>query len=184
MTSRSRFQVVEGPVTRIIGSHRTTDVSVNEHTSTQHPVPPDTHYRTETHTFVNSAREFVMLLEVKGRTLKLVSDDYIALAEGDLVRAICEPLPQGPLRVVDWLNRTRSIAFRSIPQPSDGLGQRLFVCAILGALGTSFVLSGAPLLFHIVGGFVLLAAIAILAEGGVAFRSRARTHAELDRLTV
>ena len=33
-----------------------------------------------------------MLLEVEGRTHKLVSDDYIAAAEGDLVRALCEPI--------------------------------------------------------------------------------------------
>ena len=117
MIAQSRFLVVvEGPIDRILGSHRTTDVSITEHTSSRPGTAGGAH-QTETHIFVHTSREFAMLLEVKGRTLKLVNDYYIAAAEGDDVRALCEPTHNGPLVVKDWHNRTRSIRFRHVPRP-------------------------------------------------------------------
>jgi hypothetical protein len=183
MIAPSRFLVVEGAIDRILGSHRTTDVNITEHSNDRSSCTGGAPFQAETHTFVNTSREFAMLLEVKGRTLKLVSDDYIAAAEGDDVRALCQLTQNGPLVVKDWHNRTRAIRFRTVPQPFDGWIQRLLIIAIMGGLGIAFVVSGAPLFFRIVGACVLLATVAILAEGAAAFRSRAHTHAEMDRLT-
>lgn len=129
------YQCIEGTVDRILGSHRTTDVSITESTTTHHPVTPDTQYRAETHTFVNTSREFVMLLEVKGRTLRLVSNDYIAVAMGDDVRAICEPVADAPLMVRDWCNTTRSIRFRTVQTPLEGVGADLAWAGILVLVG-------------------------------------------------
>lgn len=182
MNERYGFKVIQGPVTRILGSHRTTDVSISEHNSTHPTAEPREHRHTETHTFVNTAREFVMLLELEGYTLKLVSDDYIALVEGDMVQAICQPLPQGPFLVVDWLNNTRGIAFRSVPQPTEGWAPRSLLIAIMMVLGLAFVGSDTPLVFKIAGTAVLIAALLLIVEGVRAFQSRTYTHAALDRL--
>lgn len=182
MNDRYGFKVIQGPVTRILGSHRTTDISISEHSSTHPAAAPGDHHHTETHTFVNTAREFVMLLEVEGYTLKLVSADYIALVEGDVVRAICQPIPHGPFLVVDWLNKTRGIAFRSVPRPTDGWAPRLVFIVVMTALGAGFVVSDTPLVFKIVGTAVLVAALLLIVEGVRAFRSRDHAHAALDRL--
>ena len=82
MRKQQRFVANEGPVSYIIGFHDTTDVSVTQHTTHRAdpavPIshPGDTIHRTgltraETHTFVNTFREFAMLFEVNGHTLKL-----------------------------------------------------------------------------------------------------------------
>lgn len=105
--------------------HRTIDVSITESTTTHHPVTPDTQYQTETRTFVNTSREFVMLLEVKGRMLRLISNDYIAVAVGDDVQAICEPITDSTFMVRDWYNTTRSIRFRTVQAPLEGVGADL-----------------------------------------------------------
>jgi hypothetical protein len=109
--------------------------------TTHHPVSADPDRRhetvphTETHTFVNTSREFAMLLEVKGRTLKLVSDDYLAVAVGDTVRAVCEPSVNGPLYVRDWHNVSRSIRFRTIPAPLAGAATAIGFSIILLVIG-------------------------------------------------
>ena len=79
MRKQQRFVAIEGPVSYIIGFHDTTDVSVTQHTTHRAdpavPIshPGDTIHRTgltraETHTFVNTSREFAMLFEVNGHT--------------------------------------------------------------------------------------------------------------------
>ncbi|WP_174278891.1 hypothetical protein [Sphingomonas bacterium] len=133
MAGPSRFLVVEGPIARVLASHRTTDVHITEQTTAHHP---DAHGSiNDTHVFVNTAREFAMLLEVKGHTLKLVDVDYIAVAEGDEVRAVCRRSYSGPLIVMDWHNRTRAIRFRTIPQPLDGVMTDIVGTALLVIAG-------------------------------------------------
>lgn len=81
-----------------------------------------------------------MWLEVKGRTLKLVSDDYIAAAEGDLVRALYEPTYNGPLLVKDCPNRTRGIRFRNVARPLAGVAADILGTVILLFTGVGVVL--------------------------------------------
>jgi len=185
MIAPSRFLVVEGRIDRILGSHRTTDVSITEHTSSRPGTAGGAH-QTETHTFVNTSREFAMLLEVKGRTLKLVSDDYIAAAEGDDVRALCEPTYNGPLVVKDWHNRSRAIRFRRVPQPLSGVATELLWTIILLFAGGGVIVGfwlEADALFPSLVGVALLIVAAILAAATVRKASGlARVHAELDRL--
>lgn len=185
MIAPSRFLVIEGPIDRILGSHRTTDVSITEHTSSR-PGTTGAAHQTETHTFVNTSREFAMLLEVKGRTLKLVSDDYIAATEGDDVRALCEPTHNGPLVVKDWHNRSRAIRFRHVPQPLSGVATELLWTIILLLAGIGVIVGFWPeadALFPTLVGVALLVAAAILAGAAVRKASGfARIHAELDRL--
>jgi len=185
MIAPSRFLVVEGPIDRILGSHRTTDVSITEHTSSR-PGTAGAAHQTDTHTFVNTSREFAMLLEVKGRTLKLVSDDYIAAAEGDDVRALCQPTHNGPLVVKDWHNRTRSIRFRNVPRPLAGVAANIVWTIILMLAGIGTVLGftqESHALFPTLIGIALLLAATILAAATVHKASGlAHAHAELDRL--
>jgi hypothetical protein len=185
MIAPSRFLVVEGPIDRILGSHRTTDVSITEHTSSR-PGTAGAAHQTDTHAFVNTSREFAMLLEVKGRTLKLVSDDYIAAAEGDVVRALCEPTHNGPLVVKDWHNRTRSIRFRNVPRPLAGVAANIVWTVILLIAGVGTVLGfrqESHAFFPTLIGVALLAASALLAAATVQKASAlAQAHAELDRL--
>lgn len=145
-TPLPRYQRIEGTVDRILGSHQTTDVKFTEQTTTTHPpvtfderypLIPDMHHHTETHTFVNTSREFAMLLEVNGSTLKLVSDDYIAVAIGDEVRAICGVVPGNALLVLDWWNVTRRIHFRIIPKPLEAATPPLIMAFVLTLLGLS-----------------------------------------------
>lgn len=186
MIASSRFIAVEGQIDRILGSHRTTDVTITEHTATRHSGTAGTPHQADTHTFVNTSREFAMLLEVKGRTLKLVSDDYIAAAEGDIVRALCEPTHNGPLVVKDWHNRSRAIRFRNVPQPLPGVATDLLWTVILLIGGIGIIVGFWPeadALFPILVGVALLVAAAILAAATVRKASGlARAHAELDRL--
>lgn len=185
MIAPSRFLVVEGPIDRILGSHRTTDVSITEHTSSR-PGTAGAAHQTETHTFVNKSREFAMLLEVKGRTLKLISDDYIAAAEGDDVRALCQPTHNGPLVVKDWHNRSRAIRFRHVPRPLSGVATELLWTVILLIAGIGIIVgfrAETDALFPTLIGVALLVADAILAAATVRKASGlARVHAELDRL--
>jgi hypothetical protein len=135
---------------------------------------------------VNTSREFAMLLEVKGRTLKLVSDDYIAAAEGDDVRALCQPTHNGPLVVKDWHNRTRSIRFRNVPRPLAGVAANIVWTIILMLAGIGTVLGftqESHALFPTLIGIALLLAATILAAATVHKASGlAHAHAELDRL--
>lgn len=193
----TRFKAIFGPVTRILGSHDTTDISITEHTTTRHDPHPgfdpnaphlhSGHTRTETHTFVNTTREFVMLLEVEGRTLKLASNDYLAVAVGDTVRAICEPNPNGPLIVLDWHNVTRDIRFRTLPSPLAGVTAEIACSVVLLAAGIGTLVGfahEADATFPRLVVIALVAAAAILAV--FAYRGADRLsqrHAELDRLT-
>jgi hypothetical protein len=123
---------------------------------------------------------------VKGRTLKLVSDDYIAAAEGDVVRALCEPTHNGPLVVKDWHNRTRSIRFRNVPRPLAGVAVNIVWAVILLIAGVGTVLGfrqESHAFFPTVIGVALLAASALLAAATAQKASAlAQAHAELDRL--
>jgi hypothetical protein len=197
MRTTGRFVVVDGKVDHIIGSHDTTDVNITEQITTH---PDDGPYsadpfdqrrhgftRTETHTFVNTSREFAMLFEVNGHTLKLASADYIALATGDSVRAVCERVPDCPLLVLDWSNRTRGIRWRALPSPLAGAASEIGGSLVLLAIGIGAVFlwrdfDGSILPPLIGGGAVVLAGLAAIG----AYRRAdglARTHAELDRLT-
>lgn len=98
---------------------------------------PDMHHHTETQTFVNTSRKFAMLLEVNGSTLKLVSGDYIAVAIGDEVRAICDVVPGNVLLVLDWWNATRRAGFRIIPRPLEAAAAPLIMAFVLTFLGLS-----------------------------------------------
>lgn len=186
MIAPSRFLEVEGPIDRILGSHRTTDVSITEHTSSRRDGSVGASHHSETHTFVNTSREFVMLIELKGRTLKLVSDDYIAAAEGDLVRALCEPTHNGPLLVKDWHNRTRSIRFRNVAQPLAGVAADVVWTVILLIAGVGVILGfrqESEAFFPTLIGVALLAVATILAVATMRKASGlAHVHAELDRL--
>ena len=179
------YQCIEGTVDRILGSHRTTDVNITESTTTHHPVTPDTQYRTETHTFVNTSREFVMLLEVKGRTLRLVSNDYIAVAVGDEVRAICEPVTDAPLMVRDWCNTTRSIRFRTVQTPLEGAGADLAWAGILVFIGAICLFvylryDNDGFKWGALGAVIMAALLALYAMRTA--DHLARINAELDRL--
>lgn len=195
MKSAGRLVAVRGTVSRILGSHDTTDVQITEHSTTRYDSPTDhgtsgvhiSHARTETHTFVNTQREFVMLLEVDGRTLRLASDDYIALAPGDEVHAVCRTVHNGPLLVRDWNNVTRSIRFRTVPTPLDAAAKR-----IVGALVSLTIAVGCAINIYFYGsemavvGFVIASIVAaILAPAALRKAHRmARLHAELDRLAL
>lgn len=188
MTRTSRYIAVRGSVDRILGSHDTTDVRITEHTSTRHdaahhadPVDPAAafaHPRTETHTFINTTREFVMLIEVAGRTLRLASDDYIALARGDEVRAICEPTPNGPLRVLDWTNVTRGIRFRTVPAPLTAIIRPVAGAAVCVVFAAAFIYAAYP-----VGMIAAVVGALALAGSAVSEGSRlSRAHAAIDEL--
>jgi hypothetical protein len=197
MIAVTHFKAIFGPVTRILGSHDTTDISIAEHTTTRHEPHPgfdpnashlhagNTH--TETHTFVNTAREFVMLLEVEGRTLKLASNDYLAVAVGDTVRAICEPNPNGQLVVLDWHNVTRGIRFRTLPSPLAGVAAQIIWSLALLAAGCGMLFGfaqAADALFPRLVAIALVVAAAILAVAAYGGADRlSQGHAELDRLT-
>lgn len=198
MRKQQRFVAIEGPVSYIIGFHDTTDVSVTQHTTHRAdpavPIshPGDTIHRTgltraETHTFVNTSREFAMLFEVNGHTLKLCASDYIALAVGDRVRAVCEPIPDCPMLVRDWHNQTRGIRLRDLPTPLASVATEICFSLILIVIGLGAVFlsgdDGDARTFTLIGcGLVAFAALCALSANRGAART-ARTHAELDRLT-
>ena len=126
-----------------------------------------------------------MLLEVKGHTLKLVSNDYIAVAIGDEVRAICEVVPDAAMRVLDWSNVTRKIRFRTIPAP-------LMAAVVPVALTMLFGLTGVVFLYAFTRyavedmewlslGALAVAGLSALYALRIADRMT-RLHAELDRL--
>lgn len=56
MIAPSRFLVVEGPIDRILGSHRTTYVSLTEHSSSRHDGSVGASHHSESHTFVNTSQ--------------------------------------------------------------------------------------------------------------------------------
>ena len=118
-TRLPRYECIKGTVDRVIGSHQTTDVRITEETTMamHQSSSAHGHHHSETHTFVNTSREFAMLIEVQGHTLTLVSDEYIAVAIGGEVQAICEVVPDAAMRVLDWSNATRKIRFRTISSP-------------------------------------------------------------------
>lgn len=191
------FELVEGRVARILGSYDVTDVEEGEYETTHldhaaaHAagtvaVPGGPYARTERHRFVNVSREFAMTLEVGGRTLRLVSGDYLAVAAGDEVRALCEPSPGGPLLVRDWHDVTRGIRLRTYPTPLAGAGGA--IAASLGMVVTgAFWLAklsdpGGPGLLDLVGVALLVLAV-ILAIAACAEADRLqRLHRALDRL--
>lgn len=186
MMKLPRYQCIEGTVDCILGSHQTTDVSITERTTPMNQsFLPNDGYRAETHTFVNTSREFTMLLEVKGYTLKLVHNDYLTVALGDDVRAICEVVTNAPLLVCDWSNITRKIRFRAIPMPLAAAAMAIGLAAIFVLL--SFVCLYASARYGVVNlqwwaiGAVALAAV--LAINGLHTANRmTRVHAELDQL--
>ena len=183
----SRYQSVEGAVDRILGSYRTTDVNITETTSTlmHESSSPHGHHHSETHTFVNTSREFAMLLEVKGYTLKLVSNDYIAVAIGDEVQAICAVIPDAAMRVLDWSNVTRSIRFRTIPMPLVAAAVPLALTAFLTLFGLIFLYAFARYSVEDLEWWTLSALILAGVSAFCAWRTAdrmARIHAELDRL--
>jgi hypothetical protein len=197
MRGQQRFVAIEGPVSYIIGSHDTTDVSVTQHTThREEPAMPFAHpddaihrrglTRTEMHTFVNTSREFAMLFEVNGHTLKLSASDYIALAVGDRIRAVCESVPDCPMLVRDWHNQTRGIRFRDLPAPLASVATEISLSLILLVIGFGAVLLSGngrdARTFTLIGcGLVAFAALCALSAYRGAART-ARTHAELDRL--
>lgn len=196
MTEADHFVVIDGAVTYIIGSHDTTDVQITRHT-THYPHPatpfedPLTPHRQvaltrpETHTFINSSREFVMLFEVNGRTLKLVCEDYIALAVGDQIRATCDPVPDCPLLVRDWHNKTRGIRARMVPAPLAGVASEIGASIVLLVIGAASMLvsddfPGSPFPTVIALGALLFASLCAFSAYRGADRL-ARVHRALDR---
>ncbi len=151
-----------------------------------HQLPsPNDRYRAETHTFVNTSREFTMLLEVKGYTIKLVSNDYIAVTLGDDVRAICEVVTNAPLLVCEWSNITRKIRFRTVPMPLTAAATAIGLAAIFVLLG--LVCLYAFTRYDVEGlqwwAFSAVALAAVLTINGMHTADRmTRIHAELDRL--
>lgn len=182
-----RYECIEGTVDRILGSHQTTDVNITESTttSTHQSSSAHGHHHSETHTFVNTSREFAMLLEVKGHTLKLVSNDYIAVATGDEVRAICEVVPDAAMQVLDWSNVTRKIRFRTIHEPLIAAAVPIVSTAIFGLAGLVFLYAFARYAVEDMEWFTLgaLAVAGLSACYALRIADRvARLHAELDRL--
>ena len=193
MVQRLHYQCIEGTVDRILASHHTIDVEITEHTVPTHqpaaltekPFFRDEPARTETHTFVNTSREFAMLIEVEGYTLKLISDDYIAVALDDKVRAICEVVTDAPLLVSDWSNITRQIRFRNVPTPLTAAAPALLL-AILFVLA-AFVCLHTFSRYHLDylqwGALAAVASAVVLAIYGLHTADRiTRVHAEIDEL--
>ena len=146
---------------------------------------PNEHYCADTHTFVNTSREFAILLEVKGFTLKLVSSDYIAVALGDHVRAICEFVTDAPLIVSEWSNITRKIRFRTVPMPLTAAAPSIGLAIIFVLLGLVCLYTFARYEVEDLQwwAFGAVALAAVLASNALHTADRmTRVHAELDRL--
>lgn len=193
MAQQFHVKCIEGTVNRILGAHQTTDVQITERTttvgqpsaSTAKPFFRDEPARTETHTFVNTSREFAMLIEVEGYTLKLISGDYIAVALGDKVRAICEVVTDAPLLVLDWSNVTRQIRFRNVPAPLTEAAPALLLSTLFILL--AFVCLHTSARYHLDYlqwcAFAAVASGVILAIYGFHTADRiTRVHAEIDGL--
>jgi len=140
-TRLPRYECIKGTVDRVIGSHQTTDVRITEETTMamHQSSSAHGHHHSETHTFVNTSREFAMLIEVQGHTLTLVSDEYIAVAIGGEVQAICEVVPDAAMRVLDWSNATRKIRFRTISSPLMAAVVPVGLTIFFGLAGMSFL---------------------------------------------
>jgi len=127
-----------------------------------------------------------MLLDVKGCTIKLVSNDYIAVAVGDEIRAICEVIADAPLLVLDWSNVTREIRFRTVPMPLTAAGTSIGLAVVLVFLGLVCLYTFARYEVEDLQwwAFGAVALAAVLASNGLHTANRmTRVHAELDRLS-
>lgn len=187
ITRLPRYECIKGTVDRILGSHQTTDVRITEETtmSMHQSSSAHGHHHSETHTFVNTSREFAMLIEVQGHTLKLISDDYIAVTIGDEVQAICEVVPDAAMRVLDWSNVTRKIRFRTISSPLLAAAVPVALTIFFGLAGMIFLYAFARYAIEDMEWWTLVALAVSGLSACFALRiadRRARIHAALDRL--
>lgn len=146
----NNVQLLEGEITLVIGQHQTTDVHVSGSSSAAGG------HSSHTHVFVNSSRQFAVLFELDGKTVKLCSGDHIAVAQGDKMSVIARQEANGLWFALDAVNLSRGISWvdlisvrRATVEPLFIIGPALF--ALLIAILFLPELFGFLLLFFSVG---------------------------------
>lgn len=146
----NNVQLLEGEITLLIGRHDTTDVHVSGHSSSAGD------NSSHVHVFVNSSRQFAVLFELDGKTVKLCSGDHIAIAQGDKMSVIVRQEANGLWYALDAVNLSRGISWIDLISVRRATIEPLFVIgpALLAFLvGIGFLpdLFGFFLMFFSVG---------------------------------
>ncbi|MBA4044706.1 hypothetical protein [Blastomonas sp. CCH8-A3] len=148
----NNVQLLEGEISLLVGRHDVTDVHVSGYSSSAGG------NSSHAHVFVNSSREFAVLFELGGKTVKLCSGDYIAVAPGDKMSVIARQEANGLWYALDAVNLSRGISWIDLISVRRATIEPLFV---IGPALFAFLV-GIGFLPELVGFFFLVFSVGLL----------------------